>query len=209
MLLIGQYDSPFVRRAAVALKLYDMPYEHRPWSTWADAERIAELSPLGRVPVLVLDDGEALLDSASILDFLDGEVGPERALCPARGPEQRLSLYVAALATGLADKAVSLFYERLLHPTVSDTWVARCSGQIERTLSTLESDRARQTTPYWLGTSIGHADIAVACALRFTSEAHPGHFDLERYPALAEHAARCETLAAFRAVVQPFLVKTA
>jgi len=209
MLLIGQYDSPFVRRTAVALQLYGFAYEHRPWSVWADAERIAPYSALGRVPVLVLDDGEALVDSVSILDFLDGEVGPERALYPAGGALRRQALRVTALATGFADKAVSLFYETLLHPTVSDRWVARCVGQIERALAVLESDRSERRTPYWLGESIGHGDIAVACALGFATEAHPGRFDLGRYPALAEHAARCEALAAFRAVVQPFVVKMA
>ena len=62
MFLIGQYDSPFVRRTAVALKLYDIPFEHRPWSTFGDADKIAPYNPLLRVPVLVLDDGEALVE---------------------------------------------------------------------------------------------------------------------------------------------------
>jgi glutathione S-transferase len=52
---------------------------------------------------------------------------------------------------------------------------------------------------------IGHADIAVACALRFTREAHPGLFDEPRWPALAAHAAICEELEAFREIAQPFL----
>ena len=55
MILIGQYDSPFVRRVAIALRLYGMAYEHRPWSTFGDAERIAPFNPLRRVPTLVLD----------------------------------------------------------------------------------------------------------------------------------------------------------
>ena len=53
------------------------------------------------------------------------------------------------------------------------------------------------TTPYWFGTGIGHADIAVACALRFVGEAHPARFDA-RHPALKAHAARCEALPEFR-----------
>jgi glutathione S-transferase len=130
------------------LQLYGFRYEHRPWSVWADAERIAPHSPLGRVPVLVLDDGESLVDSVSILDFLDGEVGTERALYPASGALRRQALRVTALATGFADKAVSLFYEVLLHPSVSDQWIARCLGQIERTLFVLEKDRAERKTPY-------------------------------------------------------------
>ena len=64
MFLIGQYDSPFVRRVAIALRLYGIPFEHRPWSTFGDAETIAPYNPLRRVPTLVLDDGEALIESA-------------------------------------------------------------------------------------------------------------------------------------------------
>ena len=67
MILIGQYDSPFVRRVAVALRLYRLGYEHRPWSTFGDAERLAAINPLRRVPVLLLDDGEALIESGAIL----------------------------------------------------------------------------------------------------------------------------------------------
>jgi glutathione S-transferase len=68
MILIGQYDSPFVRRVAIAMTLQGVAFEHRPWSVWADAEAIAPFNPLRRVPTLVLDDGEALIESSAILD---------------------------------------------------------------------------------------------------------------------------------------------
>ena len=55
MILIGRYDSPFVRRVAIALRLYRIDYEHRPWSTFGDADRIAAFNPLRRVPTLVLE----------------------------------------------------------------------------------------------------------------------------------------------------------
>jgi glutathione S-transferase len=61
MFLIGQYDSPFVRRVAIAMRLYGIKFEHKPWSTFGDAEKIAPYNPLRRVPTLVLDSGEALL----------------------------------------------------------------------------------------------------------------------------------------------------
>jgi glutathione S-transferase len=70
-------------------------------------------------------------------------------------------------------------------------------------LELLEKERAAVRTPYWFGEHIGHADIAAACVLRFTAEAHPQLFDAARYPALAAHAARCEALPAFREIVQP------
>ena len=92
MFLIGQYDSPFVRRTAIALRLYGLPFEHRPWSTFGDAEKIAPYNPLRRVPTLVLDDGEALIESFAILDYLDELVGPDKAMLPAKGPERRRAI---------------------------------------------------------------------------------------------------------------------
>ena len=203
MLLIGQYDSPFVRRVAIALRLYDLPFEHRPWSTFGDADKIAPYNPLRRVPTLVLDGGEALIESTAILDYLDELVGPDKAMIAARGPERRHALKMCALATGLGDKAVSLVYERVLRKEPSKIWVDRCETQVGGVLEVLEQERAGVITPYWFGTRIGHADIAVACVLRFAGEAHPALFPAARYPELATHCARCEALPAFAEIMQP------
>jgi glutathione S-transferase len=205
MILIGQYDSPFVRRVAIAMHLYGIAYEHRPWSTFGDAALIAPFNPLIRVPTLVLDDGESLIESGAILDHLDQVAGPERALIPPSGAPRRQALRVVGLATGLADKSVSLLYERLLHQPASQVWMERCQTQIASVLAALEADRAARSSPFWCGDGIGHADIAVACALRFTREAHPGLFDPNVSPALAAHAARCEALPAFQDIVQPLI----
>ena len=205
MILIGQYDSPFVRRVGIALQLYDLPFEHRPWSTFGDADKIAPYNPLRRVPTLVLDGGEVLIESTAILDHLDEIVGPSRAMIAENGPRRREALKVCALATGLGDKAVSLVYERLLHQEKSQVWMKRCEIQIAGVLDVLEADRAGRKTTFWFGDKIGHADIAVACAIRFTREAHPGVFDARRWPALAAHAERCEALPPFREIAQPFL----
>ena len=205
MILIGQYDSPFVRRVAIALRLYGLAYEHRPWSTFGDAEKLAQINPLTRVPTLVLDNGEALLDSVSILDHLDEIMGEARAMTPRTGPARRAALKICTLGTGLADKSVALVYERVLHKEQSATWAERCRTQIGATLHALETDRAQRPGPYWFGDNISHADIAVACALRFTREAHPGLFDASRTPALAAHAARCEALPVFQEIAQPVI----
>lgn len=141
MILIGQYDSPFVRRVAIALTLYDMAFEHRPWSVFGDADKIAPFNPLIRVPTLVLDSGDALIESAMILDYLDEQAGPGRALIASAGPARREALKVCALATGLADKAVALVYERVLHKEKSQAWVDRCTGQVERVLDVLQRPR--------------------------------------------------------------------
>jgi glutathione S-transferase len=203
MILIGQYDSPFVRRVAIAMRLYGLAFEHRPWSTFGEGDKIAAFNPLRRVPTLVLDGGEVLIESTAILDYLDELVGPEKAMIAPRGPERRHALKICALATGLADKAVSLVYERVLRKDQLKLWVERCEAQIGGVLDVLETERAGVASPYWFGTRIGHADIAVACVLRFTGEAHPALFDAARYPALSAHAARCEALPPFQEIVQP------
>src|SRR5437870_1210397 len=130
LILIGQYDSPFVRRVAIALRLYGLAYEHRPWSTFGDADKLVTYNPLLRVPTLVLDDGEVLVESTVILDHLDEVAGPARALIADRGPRRRQALKVCALASGLGDKAVSLIYERILHHETSPVFVERCTAQI-------------------------------------------------------------------------------
>jgi glutathione S-transferase len=206
MILIGHYDSPFVRRVAIALRLYSMPYEHRAWSVFSQASEIAAYNPLKRVPTLVLQDGEVLIESAAILDWLDEVAGPERALIAQDGPERRQALKVCALASGLADKAVSLVYERAIHGRETPLWVERCRSQIGGVLTALEADRAGQQGPWWYGAKINHADIMVGCVLRFLGEARPDVFVAADWPALAAHAAACEALPEFAAVVMPFFV---
>lgn len=82
MILIGMFDSPFVRRVAISLHLLEVPFVHRNWSVGKDFELVRQFNPLGRVPALVLPDGEVLIDSVAILDFIDDTVGPGRALLP-------------------------------------------------------------------------------------------------------------------------------
>ena len=91
MILIGMFDSPFVRRVAVSMNLLGMPFEHRNWSVGKDFELIRQFNPLGRVPTLVQPDGDTLVESAAILDFLDEMAGPEHALLPRSG-EPRVQL---------------------------------------------------------------------------------------------------------------------
>jgi glutathione S-transferase len=205
MILIGQYDSPFVRRVGIALTLYDLPFSHRPWSTFSDADKLRPYNPLIRVPTLVLDSGEVLIESHSILDYLDSLVPAERVLFPRAEPARRQALKIAALATGLGDKAVSLFYEKRMHKEVSEAWVNRCRGQIIAVLTVLEADRASRTTDYWFGDRIGHADIVVAAVMAFVAEAHPELVSLGDFPGLNAHAARLEALPVFRAIKQPFI----
>ncbi len=202
MILIGQYDSPFVRRVGIALVLYRIGFEHRPWSVFGDADRVQALNPLIRVPTLVLDDGFVLTDSHMMLDYLDALV--DEPMFPRAEPARHIALKRATLATGLADKAVSLFYERRMHDAVSAVWEARCRRQIGAVLTALEAERAACPGP-WFGDRLGHAEIAVACALRFAGEALPGVLDLDACPALTGLCARLEATPAFVSVNQPFV----
>ena len=205
MILIGQYDSPFVRRVAIALRLYGLPFEHRPWSVFGDAEKIRIHNPLTRVPTLVLDNGEVLLESHAMLDYLDTLAPIGQRLFPAHGVERYRALRIAALACGAAEKAVALFYELRLHQQVSQIWAERCRSQVEAALSLLENERSGKPGDFWFGRQIGHADIAVAVALRFIGEAHPGLFDPAGFPAMASHAARLEAMPVFGQTSQPFV----
>ena len=204
MILIGPYDSPFVRRVGIVLTLYGLPFEHRPWSAFSDADKVGVLNPLTRVPTLLLEGEEVLVDSVTILDHLDGLVPEDRRLAPPAGVGRRDALRLAALAMGAADKAVALVFERVFHPAPSEAWSARCRSQILGTLGMLESEASRRTTPFLCGPWIGHADIALGVAWRFIAEAHPGLATDAAFPALAVRAARLESLPVFRAIAQPF-----
>lgn len=201
MLLIGQYDSPFVRRVAVALRLYGVAYEHAPWSTFGDADKIAEFNPLRRVPTVVFDDGFSLMDSGSILEIIDA--GREDAFLDRTGPERRELLRLCALAGGVADKAVSLLYEKAFREGLP-LWVERCRTQVGEGLGVLEAERAARTGTWLFGETISHADILLATTYRFITEALDGAFDMAGYAALTAHAERCEAMPEFSAVYQPY-----
>lgn len=210
MILIGQYDSPYVRRVGIALTLYGFGFEHRPWSTFGDADRIAAFNPVSRVPTLVLDDGEVVIDSAYALDWLDERARAEgrEALIPASGEARRRVLYDTALATGLSDKVVALFYEAVLHSPTSTIWLERCRTQVLRSLDVLEQRRGAADGDWLSGGAMSHADIALGCALlharaALTPAMLPG-LDWAFWPALAAHAARCEVLEVFQTIHQPF-----
>ena len=203
MILMGQYDSPFVRRVAITLHHYGLTFEHRPWSVWGDAQKIAAYNPLRRVPTLIASDGAVAIETFAIIDYLDELVGEDRALLPRAGRVRRDGLRLAALASGIADKAVSLLYSSLDLMQPSKLWAERCQAQILDTLALLDADRARRSTAYWLGPALSHADIAFACAYRFTREAHPELVPHSRFSSLARAADSCEALPEFERVYLP------
>lgn len=204
MMLIGQYDSPFVRRVGIALTTYGLAFEHQTWSTFGDAAAIATFNPLRRVPTLVLDDGVVLVESLAILEALDEMVGPAAATLARTGPARRELLRISGFAAGAAEKAVSLLYERVLREAALPMWVERCRAQVIETLDLLEAERAKRTSLYLFDDRLSHADVILATMARFISEPLADEFDWARWPALKAHATRCEALPVFQAISQPF-----
>ena len=204
MILIGQYDSPFVRRVAIALATYGMTFQHKPWSTFGDVDKVAKFNPLRRVPTLVTDDHIVMTDSAAILAVVDDMAGAGRASLARSGREGRELLRVCGFAAGVADKGVSLVYERALREATLPMWIERCSAQVAETLDLLEAERAGRPDPYLFGDRLSHADVMLDVMWTFITAALADDFDWSRWPALAGHAARCEGLAVFQAHNQPF-----
>jgi glutathione S-transferase len=167
MELIGYNESPFVRRVAVTLRLYGIPFEQRAVAT-SDRATIEPLNPLGRIPALVLDDGagggEALIDSTMILDYLDELAGPEKALTPRGGAERRAVNRLVAVALGTCEKYVAAYYEQTKRPEshLWAPWLDRLEAQVQAGLHYLE-DAMRG--PYLLGNRMTQADVTAICAI--------------------------------------------
>ena len=195
MILIGQYDSPFVRRVAISLRVLGFAYEHDTRSVFADFDAMRRVNPLGRIPSLVLDDGEVLIDSAAILDWLDQSAGPERALIPVAATERRQVLRRMALATGVIDKAGAAAYERLIRPAAYrwPEWIERCLTQATGALEALAAEQ-------WPASArLDQAEITAACMLRYLQIAVPDVLPAKRYPSLDALSARCEARPEFSA----------
>jgi len=203
MLLIGMFDSPYVRRVAISLKLLQISFEHADWSVGADFDRIRKYSPLGRVPVLVMDDGTVLVESGAILDAIDDLVGPTRALLPPSGAARREALRLISLAVGAGEKARDQLYERMVRPPEKyhEPWVSRCREQMHGALGELETCCHQRAPNSWLVDGrLTQADITVACLGTLLDDSLQvfGSGD-SPYPALSARVARCEALPEFQA----------
>jgi glutathione S-transferase len=199
MILIGMLDSPFVRRVAVSLRLLEVPFEHRNWSVHRDSELIRQFNPLGRVPALVQPDGEVLIDSSAILDFLDEAAGPERRLLPAWGEERRRTLRIVSLALGAADKGLVLLEETLLRPKAMshEPWIDRARGQMHGALAAIDRLAQARAGEWMVAGRMTQADITLACVFGFLCDALELGQAWVLYPGLTAQSARCEALPAF------------
>jgi glutathione S-transferase len=202
MILIGMFDSPFVRRVAVSMNMLGIPFEHRNWSVGKDFELIRQFNPLGRVPALVQPDGDTLIESAAILDFLDEMAGPEHALLPRSGEPRREALRIIAIGVGGAEKGVLQVYESAFRPPEKRyrPWVERCHTQTHAALAELDRLCQVRGGEWLIGNRITQADITATCVYSFLSEALDINRDTVMYPALSAVAERCESMPEFKSV---------
>jgi glutathione S-transferase len=197
MILVGRYLSPFVRRVGVSLNQLGIAFERKGLSTATDKTAIEAVNPLGRVPALILDDGEVLVDSAAILDYLDELAGPAKALVPPKGLERRQVLKIVAIAQGTLEKAVGATYEMNRRPAekVYQPWLDQLLAQTTGGLAALE---AALTGAWFVGNRLTQADVTVACGYGFIGRVQPTVVPPGRYKRLEALAARSEAMPAFQ-----------
>ena len=192
MILVGQYDSPFVRRVGISLRVLGMDYGQDTRSIFGDFEAMRKINPAGRIPALILDDGSVLLDSAAILDWLDDRVGPARALVPPNGPARTKAMQLIALACAAIEKIGAACYERVIRPSAYrwPEWIDRCRTQGTGAIEQL----AHESWP----AKLDQAQITTACMVRHVRLVDPDVMPEGRYPKLDELSLRLEALPEFR-----------
>lgn len=197
--LIGRNLSPYSRRVAVAMTLLDVPHNREYLSVTADPERGLELNPVGRVPVLELDGGERLIESAAILDYLMELVGPAKSLIPPHGKARRDCIQLMSIGSGAMDKAVNAIYEQRRRPAekVHEPWRQHLLRQASGGLAALDRHR---TGPWLLGEQLTMADITAAVLVSFLRVMLPDDLvPAGLYPSLYDLTERAEALPCFKA----------
>jgi len=199
MQLIGYLESPFVRRVAITARFLDIPYEHRELSIFRNFDEFRTINPLVKVPTLVCDDGQVLVDSSLIIDYLESRVGRGR-LMPAGETDYVRALNIIGTAMVANEKLVQLIYE-IKHRAPEfqyQDWIERVQTQLSGAVDLLEQAVGDGST--WLfGDDIGQADITVAVFWRFSRIHFPERLPESRYPGLIAFSARAEALPEFRA----------
>ena len=167
MKLIGSLTSPYVRKIRIVLAEKKIDYDLVLESPWVEGSQVAALNPLGKVPVLVLEDDSTLYDSRVIAEYLD-TVAPNNHLIPASGRERISVKRWEALADGILDAAVAAFLEsRRPDGERSPSWIERQRDKTTRALRALSDELGEQLWCH--GSSMSLADIAVGCALGYVS----------------------------------------
>ena len=184
MKLIGALTSPYVRKVRVVMAEKKLDYHFELEDVWASDAMLAS-NPLGKVPCLVMEGGEAVFDSRVIVEYVD-TLSPVGRLIPERGRERAEVRTWEALADGLLDAAILARLER--------TWPGRTEGQrstawVDRQLSRVDSaliamSQGLGDKPWCFGTHFSLADIATGCALGYLDFRFPGLDWRSRHPNL-------------------------
>jgi glutathione S-transferase len=178
MILRSAAPSPFGRKVQIALSVLGLDdVKIEPTDTMDPRDTVRGQNPLGKIPVLISEDGTAYYDSRVILEFLDERAGGGKII-PRAIAERFAALRLQALADGILDASILTVYEGRWRPAEKHEakWLDHQAGKVGRALAVLEA------APPALGPSlpnVGH--IALACALgyrdfRFGSDwraAHP------------------------------------
>src|SRR5205814_2403823 len=163
MKLLASHTSPYARKVRIAIAEKKIECELVEESPWVPGTSVPNYNPLGKVPVLVLDDGTALYDSRVIVEYLD-TVSPVSRLIPEPSRQRIAVKRWEALADGICDAAVAIVLEtKRPAKEQSAEWIDRQRGKIERSVRELASEL--DDKPWCNGESYTLADIAAGCAL--------------------------------------------
>src|SRR3546814_20210219 len=108
MKLIGMLDSPYVRRVAISAKCLGVALEHESVSVFRHFEQFQRINPVVKAPTLVLDDGNVLMDSTLIIDYLEALAEPGKSLMPSDIGERLRSLQLIGLELAACEKSVQM-----------------------------------------------------------------------------------------------------
>ncbi|MBL8588813.1 MAG: glutathione S-transferase [Methylobacteriaceae bacterium] len=196
MHLVGMMDSPYVRRVAVSMRLLGLAHRHDQVSVFRHMDRFRAVNPVIKAPTLVLDDGTVLMDSTLILELVEAQTAP-RSLMPSNFADKARALSLIGFALAGCEKAIQIEYERKRPEDIRYApWLERVQAQADAAFAHL--DRACAAAPDWLvGETLTQADVTLACVWAYAQLVTPDAVPATRYPRIAAHAARCETLPAF------------
>ena len=204
MVLIGMLDSPFVRRVAITMQVLGIDYQYRPLSIFESFEEFRSVHPLVKAPTLVCDDGEMLVDSTLIIDYLELLVGPEKSLMPKDASARRTALQQIGEALVAMEKVIQLVDEETQRPAdvQHEPWINRLEQQVISAAGLMEAsvEAAIESGNDWLaGTDPMQADITTAVAWDFIRRMASSTVRSANHPYLIEYSERAEALPAFLA----------
>lgn len=198
MRLVGYMDSPFVRRVAVSAQFLGQKYEHCELSIFRDVEAFRALNPLVKVPTLICDNGQSLVDSTLIIDYLESVAG--KSLMPRTEADRIVALHAIGIALVAMEKVVQIIYETKQRPAEiqHQPWIDRVMQQLTSALELLEN-LVGNGSQWLFGNEITQADITVAIAWRFILHTLPDRVSAENHKGLRQFSKRAEALREFKA----------